>query len=107
MKHFLLFYTFAEGYLERRPRFREAHLRLAWDAYNRGELLLAGAVADPVDTGLLLFSADSREVVDQFAWNDPYVLNGLVTAWRVREWVTVVGTMAASPAHPDSMHREG
>ena len=107
MKHFLLFYTFADGYLEGRPRFREAHLRLAWEAYDRGELLLGGAVTDPVDTGLLLFSAESRDVVEQFARNDPYVLNGLVTTWRVREWLTVVGTLAASPAYPDATRREG
>jgi|SRR5271163_2623158 len=106
MKHFLLCYTFADGYLERRPRFREAHLRLAWDAHNRGELLLAGAVADPVDTGLLIFSAETRDMVEEFARNDPYVLNGLVTAWRVREWLTVVGTLAASPADPDGRPRE-
>jgi len=106
MKHFLLFYTFADGYLERRPRFREAHLELAWAAHERGELLLAGAVADPIDTGLLIFSAESRDVVEQFARNDPYVVNSLVTAWRVREWLTVVGKMAAAPAYPDGRPQE-
>jgi uncharacterized protein YciI len=34
-------------------------------------------------------------VAEQFAAADPYVLNGLVTRWRVREWTTVVGPGAA------------
>ena len=28
---------------------------------------------------------------------DPYVRNGLVTRWQVREWTTVVGPNAAAP----------
>ncbi len=100
MKHYLLFYSFADGYLERRTAFRDAHLRHAWEAQTRGTLLLAGAVADPVDTGLLLFEADSPAPVEAFARADPYVANGLVASWRVREWLTVVGASAASPLHP-------
>jgi uncharacterized protein YciI len=100
VKHFLLLYTFADGYLERRPLFRESHLKYAWDAHDRGELLVAGALADPVDTGVLFFTTESRETVEEFARNDPYVLNGLVTAWRVRGWTTVVGATAASPVYP-------
>lgn len=100
MKHYLLFYSFVDGYLERRPAFRDAHLRHAWEAQMRGELVLAGAVADPVDTGLLLFESESPAVAEDFARADPYVVNGLVSSWRVREWVTVVGTAALSPLRP-------
>lgn len=100
MRHYLLFYSFIEGYLERRPAFRDAHLRHAWEAQARGDLVLAGAVADPVDTGLLLFEAASPAVVEAFARADPYVVNGLVGSWRVREWITVVGSSAASPLRP-------
>jgi uncharacterized protein YciI len=100
VKHFLLLYTFADGYLERRTQFREGHLTHAWDAHDRGDLLLAGALADPVDTGLLVFTTESRETVEEFARNDPYVINGLVTAWRVRGWTTAVGATAASPVYP-------
>jgi uncharacterized protein len=86
MKHFLLFYDFCDDYLARRPAFRESHLRKAWDASARGELLLAGALADPVDGGVLLFRAESPLTVERFAETDPYVTGGLVTRWRVREW---------------------
>jgi uncharacterized protein YciI len=100
MKHYLLFYSFVDGYLERRSAFREAHLAHAWEARKQGTLILAGAVADPIDTGLLLFQAASPAAAEAFARADPYVVNGVVASWRVREWMTVVGESAASPVHP-------
>jgi uncharacterized protein YciI len=102
MKHFLLLYTFAPHYLEQRLLFRDAHLRCAWEAQHRGNLVLAGALSDPADMGILLFEATSPDLVDEFARNDPYVVNGLVTSWRVREWITVVGASAQAPVYPGS-----
>lgn len=95
--HYLLIYDVSDDYLERRPEFRGAHLKHAWAAAERGELLLAGALADPVDTAMLLFEADSPAVAESFARADPYVLNGLVQQWRVRPWTTVVGERASNP----------
>jgi uncharacterized protein YciI len=100
VKHFLLFYDVAADYLARRAEFREAHLVKAWAAHARGELVLGGALADPVDGAVLLFAADSPRVAEAFAREDPYVLNGLVTRWRVREWSTVAGEGAAVPIRP-------
>lgn len=97
MKHFLLFYEAAPDYLERRARFREAHLAKAWAAKARNELILGGALADPVDGAVLLFRCETREIAESFAQEDPYVVNGLVRAWRVREWSTVVGADATEP----------
>jgi uncharacterized protein YciI len=68
-----------------------AHARAA---VVRGDLVLGGALADPVDGAVLLFRGDSPAVVEEFARNDPYVLNGLTTGWRVRAWTTVVGELA-------------
>ena len=92
--HYLLFYDVVENYPERRLPFREAHLQHAHRAVARGELILGGALANPVDGAVLLFSGSSPAVAEAFAATDPYVLNGLVASWRVREWTTVVGTMA-------------
>jgi uncharacterized protein YciI len=97
MAHFLLFYTFAPDYLERRGQYRAAHLALAWAAADSGALLLGGALADPVDSGMLLFEGEGETVAEEFARNDPYVLEGLVTNWQVRRWTTVVGEGAATP----------
>ena len=95
--HYLLFYTVSPDYLERRGEFRNAHLALAWQSHERGELILGGALSDPVDGALLLFRGDSPEVASRFAEADPYVKNGLVLEWRVRPWLTVVGEDAANP----------
>lgn len=98
--HFLLFYDVAPDYLARRGEFRDAHLTKAWASHGRGELVLGGALADPVDTAVLLFKADSKDIVEDFARTDPYVLNGLVRSWRVRRWSTVAGSSAVNPVHP-------
>jgi uncharacterized protein len=79
--HYLLFYDVASDYLERRGQFRSEHLALAWKACARGELILAGALADPVDGAVLLFQGDSPNVAERFAAADPYVKHGLVTRW--------------------------
>ncbi|MBV8665702.1 MAG: YciI family protein [Burkholderiaceae bacterium] len=98
--HFLLLYDLAPDYLERRSDFRNEHLGLAWQAQSRGELVLAGPLADPVDQAVLLFQGESPEVARAFALSDPYVKNGLVKAWRVRPWTTVVGEQASTPVRP-------
>ena len=100
MKHFLLFYDIAPDYEARRGACREAHLKNAWAASAAGELVLGGALADPLDGAVLLFKGASADVAEQFARTDPYVLEGLVTRWRVREWVTVAGETAATPIRP-------
>ena len=94
MNYYALLYQVVEHYVERRAPFRELHLREAKAATERGELLLAGAFANPVDGALLIFRADSRDVPENFARNDPYVLNGLVAKWEVRDWTVVIGSMA-------------
>ncbi|SFR84329.1 YciI-like protein [Sphingomonas jatrophae] len=100
MAHWLLSYTLAPDYLERRAQYRQKHLVLAWAAAERGELLLAGAVGDPVEDALLLFLGDGPETAEAFAAADPYVCEGLVTGWRVRRWATVAGRDAATPVRP-------
>jgi uncharacterized protein YciI len=100
MAHYLLIYDVADDYEVRRTRFRDAHLRAALDASARGELLLGGALVKPLDGAVLLFKGESAEVAERFAKADPYVLNGLVTRWRVREWHTVAGGDASAPVRP-------
>jgi len=97
--HYLLMYEFVDDYLERRGAFRDEHLGLAWEAHARGELVLGGALADPVDGAILLFQGEAA-AAERFVAADPYVRHGLVTRWRVRPWTTVVGTGATTPVHP-------
>jgi uncharacterized protein YciI len=99
--HYLLMYELAPDYLARRGEFRSEHLKMAWEAEQRGELVLAGALADPTDTAVLLFAGDSPDTAERFAEADPYVTQGLVKSWRVRPWTTVVGKDAGTPVRPE------
>ena len=101
--HFLLTYELAPDYLERRGVFRAEHLKLAWQAQERGEIVVAGALADPPDGAVLMFQGEDASVAERFAKADPYVANGLVARWYVREWTTVVGELAATPVRPDAV----
>lgn len=92
MNYFALFYHVVDDYLSRRAAFRGEHLRLAREAHRRGELILAGALAEPADGALLIFRAADRSTAETFARNDPYVTGGLVKRWEVRPWTVVIGT---------------
>jgi uncharacterized protein YciI len=100
--HFLLFYEYAPNYLQDRAQYRAEHLKLAWAAKERGELVLAGALADPADGAVLLFQGSTDAAARAFAQGDPYVRAGLVTRWHVRSWTTVVGDAATTPVRSAS-----
>lgn len=102
MKHYLLFYEVTENYVAQRAKFRGEHLAKAWEASRRGELILGGALADPIDAAVLLFKGHAASVAEDFARADPYVAGGLVKRWHVREWTTVVGDQAATPVCSDA-----
>ena len=89
--YFILLYEVVEDFINRRAPFRPVHLRLVQEAHQRGDLLMAGAFADPVDGAALVFRGSDPAIATGFAQTDPYVANGLVTNWRVRSWNVVVG----------------
>jgi uncharacterized protein YciI len=89
--HYVLLYEVRDDYVEKRGQFRELHLKHARAAYDRGELILGGAMADPIDSAMLVFRGPTADAAEAFAKIDPYVTNGLVIKWRVRKWNTVIG----------------
>jgi uncharacterized protein YciI len=89
--HYALFYETVENYVERRAPYRAEHLAYAEAAHQRGELVLGGALGDPVDGALLVFRGEMPAVAESFAKGDPYVRNGCVTKWTVRPWTVVAG----------------
>lgn len=91
MSYYALFYHVVEDYVARRTAFRDEHLQLAREAQRRGELVLGGALSDPIDQALLVFRAPDRSVVEAFVRSDPYVANSLVTRWEIRLWAVAVG----------------
>ena len=92
--YYILFYDVVDDYVERRKPLREEHLALGRAAFERGELVMAGAFAEPADGAAFVFRVDDPAIVQRFAQADPYVRNGLVKAWRVRHWTVVVGAAA-------------
>ncbi len=89
--YFILFYHTVDNYVERRAPFREQHIVYANAAHARGELVMGGALAEPADSAVLVFQGEEASVAEEFAKNDPYVINGLITAWSVRPWMVVIG----------------
>ncbi len=89
--YYVLIYDTVDNYVERRAPYRKEHLSYAEKAHERGELFIAGALADPADKALLVFRGESPAAAEHFAKNDPYVKAGLIKEWRIRPWNVVIG----------------
>lgn len=89
--YYILFYKTVDNYIEKRAPYRDEHLRLAQEAYEKGDLVMAGAFEEPADGAILVFKGASPDAVKEFVQNDPYVKNGLIKEWYVRRWNVVVG----------------
>ena len=90
MPYFALQYDVVEDFVNKRTPYRPAHLKEVREANGRGDLVMAGALADPAGA-LLIFRGADKTVAENFAKNDPYVNEGLVKTWTVRQWTVVVG----------------
>ncbi len=97
MNFYALIYHVVDDYITRRAEYRDEHLRLAREAHQRGELLLAGAFSDPANQALLVFRVPERTIIEDFVRNDPYVKNGLVQKWEIRSWTVVIGNKPVEP----------
>lgn len=90
--HLVLIYELVDDYMDRRPPLRDEHLGMAQAAHARGELVMAGAFAEPPDRALLVWATEDEDVVRRFVEADPYVRNGLVASWSIRQWNVVIGS---------------
>jgi uncharacterized protein YciI len=95
--HYLLFYDYVEDYTAKRAPLRSEHLALIRQSSERGDMVMAGALADPHRGAVLVFRGESPAVAESFAKNDPYVKGGVVTKWEVKPWLTVLGDGAKMP----------
>jgi hypothetical protein len=89
--HWIVTYDLVDDYLERRTPLRDEHLGLARAAHERGEMLLGGALAEPADQAVIVFTGDDPAAAEAFVAADPYVREGLVRSWRIRPWTVVIG----------------
>ena len=91
MNYYALIYHLVDDYITRRTQFRSEHLKMSKELNEQKKLILGGAFSNPSDTALLIFHVDDKSVIEDFVKNDPYVKNGLVTKWEIREWTVVIG----------------
>src|SRR5207249_730288 len=60
MNYYALFYEVVDDFVARRAPFRGEHLRLAADACERGDIILAGALAEPADRAVIVCHAADK-----------------------------------------------
>jgi uncharacterized protein YciI len=83
-KH-VLFYTSADDVLAKAPEHYPAHSARCDEFHARGSLLMVGTFGDPQREGSMAIFT-TREAAQEFVSEDPFVLNGVVSRWRIREW---------------------
>jgi uncharacterized protein len=89
--YYILIYHTVDDYVNRRKPYRDEHLALAQSYYDRGMLIMGGALADPPDKAILVFKSTSKDVIEDFIRKDPYVQQGLIPSWEIRVWTVVMG----------------
>lgn len=92
-KLFAAVISYGPDIVERRAPHREAHLAHLRRLHEEGKVVLAGAWNNPLDGGLIIFRAASREEVEALMREDPYAKAGLFEDVRVREWNVVIGSL--------------
>lgn len=81
---YVSFYDVAPGALAKVMEHYPAHRARLDEFHARGELIAAGPLGRPPTGAMAIFT--SRESAEAFIHGDPFVMNGLVAAWRVVEW---------------------
>ena len=87
MKIVMTYEVSPEGMAKAREHFPAHRARLD-EFHARGTLLMAGPWANPMEGALAVFT--SREAAEEFAQGDPFVTNGVVATWALREWNEVL-----------------
>ena len=81
----VVLYEMAPDMMSRVPAHVSAH-RERWRAFaERGDLLMIGPFANPQEDGAMAVFA-TRAAAEEFVRGDPFVLNGIVQNWYIRDW---------------------
>ncbi len=83
MKTVMLYEVTAEGLAKAREHF-PAHRARIDEFHQRGLLLMVGVFANPMEGAMGIFS--SREAAEEFIHGDPFVIQGVVAKWTLRDW---------------------
>jgi uncharacterized protein len=84
---YVLLYETGDDVSENAAQHFPAH-RIRLDEFHaRGVLLMVGPFAD---RGGAMGIFTNREAAEEFAAGDPFVVNGVVRSWLIREWMEVL-----------------
>jgi uncharacterized protein len=83
---YLMFYQTAEGFQAGAREHFPAHQARYQEFMRRGVLLAVGPFTDGDGDGGAMGIFTSREAAEEFARDDPFVVNGVVSSYEVREW---------------------
>jgi uncharacterized protein YciI len=82
---YVLLYESADDVGSKAPRHLPAHRARLEAFHEAGVLLMVGAFGDPQAQGSMgIFT--TREAAEEFVRDDPFVVNGVVRGWEIREW---------------------
>ena len=87
--HHLLLYDYVQDMADRRGPYREAHLGRIRAGQDEGRIVMAGALGDPPQGAAIVFKGATRDEIEQFIQDDPYVEADLVTKWYIERWQLV------------------
>jgi uncharacterized protein YciI len=73
------------------PEAMTTHIKRSNELHKKGKLLMAGAFrSSPEEPVSAMGVFYSREDAEEFVKGDPFVLNGIVSEWHVKEWANIL-----------------
>jgi uncharacterized protein YciI len=84
-KKYVLFYESAEGLADKAPVHFAEHTEWGHGFHERGVLIAYRPFDNPQREGSMAVFT-TREAAEEFAHGDPFVVNGVVRDWQIREW---------------------
>jgi uncharacterized protein YciI len=86
---YVLIYEAADDFRERVAAHIAAHRGLWQQFHAQGTLLMVGPFTDePAGGAMAIFT--KRDAAEAFVAADPFVSNGIVARWTIREWKEVL-----------------
>jgi uncharacterized protein YciI len=90
-KLYILQYEYVKNVLEKRAPYRQDHLTHFGKQVQSGNVILGGAVDNPPTGALMIFRTIKSDEIEEFAQQDPYVINGIVTKYTIKPYIAVMG----------------
>jgi uncharacterized protein YciI len=93
---FIMFYEVAPDGLSKAMNHFEDHKKRLKEFHQKGVLLMAGPYANPAEGAMGIFT--TRESAEEFIKGDPFVVQRVVSHWRIIEWNEVLYDLVSAPS---------